>query len=529
MKKRKKFQTEGVCIPSLHYMADTSAAIGRIIDGYIEQGAYFTINRARQYGKTTTLELLYQRLRGTYIVLDISFEAADDCFVSVYTMAQGLIQKVTEALLENEVSDELLQFWKEPVSRELPLADLSAKITGFCRQCKKGVILMVDEVDKSAGHQLFLSFLGLLREKYLKQLAGRDHTFLSVILAGVYDIKNLKLKLHPQEEPKYNSPWSNAAHFTGDLSLSRESIQGMLEEYEQDCHTGMDCKKIAGMIYDYTNGYPFLVSYICKKIDEEISGSSQFPQLSDAWTREGVLAAIKLLVTGPNTLYDDMIKHVSEYHGLYDMLHDILFSGQEYAYHEYEPSMEIGRMFGFLVNRSGVATVANRIFETQLYTWFLANAGRKERIASQQLPDKHQFQHDGELDMDHVMRCFYEYYTALYSREDDSFLEKYGRKIFLMYLSPILNGSGNFYVEDQSRSKRRSDIVIDFHGKQYIVECKIWDGEEYNRRGRKQLREYMDAYQTEKGYLLSFNFNKKKSTGIQTIWCDGKPILEVVV
>ncbi len=67
------------------------------------------------------------------------------------------------------------------------------RITAFCRKSDKAVILTVDEVDKNADNQIFLSFLGMLREKYLKQKSGRDDTFKSVILAGVYDIKNLKL------------------------------------------------------------------------------------------------------------------------------------------------------------------------------------------------------------------------------------------------------------------------------------------------------------------------------------------------
>lgn len=53
---------------------------------------------------------------------------------------------------------------------------------------------MVDEVDKAADNQIFLQLLGLLREKYLRQRVRRDHTFKSVILAGVHDIKNLKMK-----------------------------------------------------------------------------------------------------------------------------------------------------------------------------------------------------------------------------------------------------------------------------------------------------------------------------------------------
>lgn len=89
-----------------------------------------------------------------------------------------------------------------------------------------------DEVDKSSDNQIFLSFLGLLREKYLKCQQGKDVTFHSVILAGVYDIKTLKLKLHPQEESKYNSLWNIADNNQMYMKVSSDRnqfiVSGML-------------------------------------------------------------------------------------------------------------------------------------------------------------------------------------------------------------------------------------------------------------------------------------------------------------
>ena len=58
----KIFNITGPCIPELHYMVDTSKKIKRIVQEYIEKGCYFTINRARQYGKTTTIGLLTREL-----------------------------------------------------------------------------------------------------------------------------------------------------------------------------------------------------------------------------------------------------------------------------------------------------------------------------------------------------------------------------------------------------------------------------------------------------------------------------------
>ena len=53
----------------------------------------------------------------------------------------------------------------------------------------------------------------------MRDKQGMNYTFHSVILAGVYDIKNLKLKLRPDAEKKYNSPWNIAADFNVDMTL----------------------------------------------------------------------------------------------------------------------------------------------------------------------------------------------------------------------------------------------------------------------------------------------------------------------
>ena len=53
----KEFNTTAVCIPSKHYMVDLSERV-KEIKRLVDDGKYFIINRARQYGKTTTITLL---------------------------------------------------------------------------------------------------------------------------------------------------------------------------------------------------------------------------------------------------------------------------------------------------------------------------------------------------------------------------------------------------------------------------------------------------------------------------------------
>ena len=113
--------------------------------------------------------------------------------------------------------------------------------------------------------------------------------------------------------------------------------------------------------------------------------------------------------------------------------------------------------------------------------------------------------------MDLILKRFTQIYETLYdSRRDEKFDEEEGRKKFLFYIKPIINGVGNFYVEARTRNMRRTDLVIDYLGKQYVVEMKVWHGEQYNQEGEEQLADYLDALHLEKGYMLTFNFNKKR-------------------
>ena len=81
---------------------------------------------------------------------------------------------------------------------------------------------MIDEVDSAANNQVFIDFLAQLRAQYLDREFYPG--FQSVILAGVYDIKNLKRKLRPEEGHRYNSPWNIAVDFNIEFSAPVKSV-----------------------------------------------------------------------------------------------------------------------------------------------------------------------------------------------------------------------------------------------------------------------------------------------------------------
>jgi hypothetical protein len=532
----KVFNTTAVCIPKEHYMVNLDERLKKI-KVFVDAGKYFTINRARQYGKTTTLRALYLYLQGEYYVVSMDFQTFGSAEFQTETIfSRSFANSFLRSLKRNPVNktgqlnEAMAQLEKSVASQNdfFALKALFEQLGDICAVSDKPIVLMIDEVDSASNNQVFLDFLAQLRAQYME----RDiyPTFRSVILAGVYDVKNLRGKIRPEDEHRYNSPWNIAADFDISMSFSKNEIAGMLTEYEADYKTGMNVDEMAGLLFDDTSGYPFLVSRLCQLMDEVVCKKETYGSKSAAWTKEGFYEAQRLILAEKNMLFESLSEKLVSYPELNDMLKSLLFTGKPIVFNYYEPSIGVASMFGFVKNKNGMLVVANRIFETWLYNFYLSAADmQKKEIYAASLMDKNQFIVNGCLNMRLILEKFVVHFHDLYGDQNETFLEEEGRKYFLLYLRPIINGTGNYYIEAQTRGQKRTDVIVDYRGHQYVIEMKIWRGQEYNNRGEKQLAGYLDDYHVNKGYMVSFNFNRKKKTGIREIVFNDKVIIEAVV
>lgn len=231
---KKCFNVNGPCYPDENYMVNLDERMIRIKE-LVDKQKYFVINRARQYGKTTTLWALRQYLKEEYNVLSTNFQRMSSAvFYDEHTFSREFANMIVR-IIKNK-KQEISGFAKEDIQalekaaadHRINMADLFYLLSSLCETSRKPVVLIIDEVDSASNNQVFLDFLGLLRSYYLER--KQTAIFHSVILAGVYDIKNLKQKLRPDEVQRYNSPWNIAADFDIDMSFSVKDIEGMLSE-----------------------------------------------------------------------------------------------------------------------------------------------------------------------------------------------------------------------------------------------------------------------------------------------------------
>ena len=390
--------------------------------------------------------------------------------------------------------------------------------------------MIVDEVDSATNNQVFLDFLAQLRSHYLKRAKNPKYrTFQSVILAGVTDVKHLKSRMRPEDQHKVNSPWNIAADFDIDMSLSESGIKGMLDEYEADHQTGMDTAVIAKQIRDYTSGYPYLVSRICYYIDRELV-PGKFSELHEAWTTYGVDEAVRLILAEDNTLFDSMMGKLINYPNLNSQLRRILLRGETIAYIPDDEEQKQLRMYGFIENKHNTVAISNRIFEMRLYAYYIGTSDRNNELKQKASEMKSIFvDEDGWLNIPMIMEHFIREHNRIHRGQTEKFLEEEGRERFITYVSAIINGTGTYDVEPQTRDHRRMDLVIHYLGRRYIIELKIWRGDRYNTEGEKQISGYLDEYGLSTGYMLSFNFNKEKKSGVNRVQVGDRIVFEGVV
>ncbi len=525
----KIFNTDGYCDPQMNYMVDLTGRLQEI-KAMVDAGKYFTINRARQYGKTTLLTALADLLSADYEVVNLDFQTMGSLsFENEPSFASAFSRELLDLVRDfPDGIEEKLTAFAEKTAPVVSLQTLFKTIKMWCNKAKRKIVLIIDEADSAANNQVFLDFLAQLRAYYLKR--RKMPAFHSVILAGVYDIRNIRRKLRPDEAHRENSPWNIASDFLVEMSFSSEDIKGMIEEYEADHHTGMDIWGVSELIYEYTSGYPYLVSRICKLIDEQVSWKDGFPDRTSAWTKEGCLAAVKMLLEENNPLFDSMINKLKEFPELEILIRHQLFRGRPVVYAADNTAIRNARMFGFVKIENGDVQIANRMFETRLYNYFLTQPEvQNSEMYHLAVLNRNQFIRDGQLCMEHILEKFIEYFDDIYGDQEQKFYEEDGRRYFMLFLKPIINGAGNYYIEARTRNQERTDLIIDYQGVQYIVELKVWRGNAYHERGEEQLAAYLDHYHLKKGYMLSFNFNKKKETGLREILLGDKILIEAVV
>lgn len=478
----------------------------------VRYGDYFTINRPRQFGKTTLIKSVKSALDkdNTYVTVYIDFKnIKPDEFLFEETFVIMMWSEITKELSINKAN---IQYFLE----------LSSAIDHLIVSLNKKVVLIIDHLEVQSRLQPFYRFLGLLKRMFDNRFY--QNTFHSVVFCSNQTISELSQQMSSEEYNHNLMPYNIETPFEVRMSFIPEEIVPMLEQYSEAENVKMDVEAIAERLYYHTSGYPFLVSKICKNIVEDVLPNKEN---KTEWTLNDVEESVRILLTENNTNFDDLIKNLENHQDLYDLVFRIVIDGQMITFNPDNATISKGILYG-VFKRNGSIKIHNRVYEQRIYNYMISNT--EVKLETENYNNNYQFKlPNNELNFQKVIEKFQEFLKQEYSGQDQPFLERQWRIIFLAFLRPILNGSGYAFKEVQISEEKRLDVTITYFQHQYIVELKRWYGNAAHERGVEQLNDYLDRQNQTKGYLVIFEHNTTKTWRKERIEYNDKEIFAVWV
>jgi len=483
----REFNTFGPVNPKLHYHVNR-VAVKAAVREKIEKGRYFTLNAARQTGKTTLFREVIAELEaeGGYFGLLLSFETLRGYSTTrFYERLSQLIQTHHLPGLQAEAS--------ETLPTEINLqdhGDFGDWLQDIVSRLKRRGLLIIDEFD-AIGPELAEPMLAVFRDMYLHRNHPTYHPFQSITLVGV---RNIPALLGGSQSPfniadQYEVPYFTAAE-TADLLTQHTAETG--QPFAQE---------VIQAIYRETEGQPFLINRLGQILTQTL-----VLDRAEAIRLPHFERALADLLAENNTHFASITAKAAPHR---EVLLPILFYDQKRTNFR-DPITQELLMYGILrrvrEHDLWLARLANPIYRKMLILTFTPPNGEVTINGS----IRHRYLIEGVLNMDGLLDAFQAMMVEhgirlLRSKKTDRPLEIGGQYLLLSYLTAALDSIGGHVTLESVNSAGELDLLVFYRGARFIIETKVWYGRERFEAGQRQLVSYLEAARLDKGYIVLFS------------------------
>jgi type II secretory pathway predicted ATPase ExeA len=490
----KYFNIAGPCNKQDHYMIEASTRL-QGVEQLIDREQYFVIHAARQSGKTTYLQDLSQRLNaeGTYHVLYCSLESAQGMADSKEGIP-AIIRSIKSYIKYSTLPHTTEFAWDADYGDYNNV--LRTTLIDFCKLLDKPLVIFFDETDCLVENTLIL-FLRQLRSGYNdRSITPFVH---SIALVGMRNIRDYKAKIRPDSQSLGSASPFNIV--TKSLTLQNFTETEIIQLYHQ--HTdvaGQIFKDDAiGLVYEQTQGQPWLVNAIAREVIVEILQSDYTQPITSALVNE----AIQNIILNRPTHIDSLLERLNEER--VRKIIEPMILGESFINQESDDFLYTKDLGLIRVDHAQIRP-SNPIY-SEVIVRKLSSITQCELQQSEypyQIP--RYLTPDGRIDMDFLMRDFQQFW-----RENSQiWINRYDYKeaaphlILMAFLQRVVNGGGQI-IREMAAGSGRLDLCLVYEGRKYPIEIKIRYGEKYLEKGLEQTSRYMDIYGCSEGWLAIFD------------------------
>ena len=502
----REFNIFGPVYSNRHYYLDRQE-VKQQLHNKIEKGRYFTLNAARQMGKTTFLQEIVneQEKHGTYFAVLLDFQALAYFEQPEFYKYMGL----------------MIERWRKHYEPSAPVASNMRDHGDFLEWLRKTTttlgkpgILIIDEFE-AVSPDLFTPLLTQFRSMYLARENPYEYALQSIILTGVHTIASLL--------EGTQSPFNVADQFTVPY-FSFDESKALLEQHTVETGQRFEADTIQG-IYEQSQGQPFLVNRLGKMLTEKIAPMPNTIEPTNEAVEQYTVTATHFeramfrLLNEDNTHFYT-ITSKSKPHRAF--LLPMLFYNQFKTNFREEVTSEL-LMFGVLrviEDQHGFqeARIANPIYQKVLLLTFAPNI---DEVYQPNGTIRYRYLVDGILDFAGLLDSFKAFMTEhgvrlLKSAKTGRPLELSGQYLLLSFLTASLNSiQGSVTIESMSDAGEM-DILAFFKGKRFIIETKVWYGPSHFEAAKTQLTNYLRATGLDTGHLVIFDEKLASNSLVET-------------
>ena len=527
----RRFGTQGPVNPQEHYVVSRSDEIADFIKR-VEEGRYVVIFAPRQTGKTTffrrALDVLVADFGieaeaaspAAYFPIPLNFDVYKNTSVADFyaNLYQDICEEIenlfqrrggtpTEALIQLLADTELTN----PHTLRRFFRRLERLLT------PQKFVFIIDEFD-GIPQAALSDFLHTLRHIYI---AGKPRCPHSVGIIGVKSIAQLNYD-------RSISPFNIQDEFHLP-NFTLEQVQELLEQYTEEVGQAF-VPEVIESIHKQTAGQPVLVNRFAQILTEELQVPKTEPitmgHFSEAHTE---------LLHGQNTNIEHLTTNIRKNPRFESVLMRIMARDEGVDFNMDDDIINELATYGVIKRASdGMCEILNPIYLYRIMRTFkpIINGLEHEYLPSGSHEDFFNYiTPTGRIDIKALLDNFRDFIIRAGFRilqVPDTPQESVGRHLLLAYLDQFIKLIGGFMHIEVPTGRGRMDIIIIHNQEKYIVETKIWRGDNRYQTGKRQLAAYLRSEGVTEGYYVVFDHRQNPESGSPSVTGKGQIETETI-
>ena len=517
------FETRGPVYPEDNYVVARRDELADFIKR-VERGRYIVLFAPRQTGKTsffrnalTTLE----NERDIYFPMHLNFEGYVDSDADAFyrSLCKEICKEIKSVFQKRgkRPSDALNRFLANAqITEPISMREFFENLGNLLEDQR--FVIIIDEFD-SIPRDAIRGFLHSLRQIYL---SGRNRCPHSIGIVGVKSITQLNYdrSISPFNiQDEFNLP-----------NFTLEQVQELLSQYTDEVGQPFTPETI-GAIHKQTAGQPVLVNRFAQILTEELNIPKSEPITMEHFSE----AHIQLLREG-HTNIDHLITNIHKDRRFEALLMKIASYDEGVRFSPYNEHIDELTTYGVIAEGAdGMCEIINPI-----YHYCIMNAFKPivNGLEQEYLPDDNRsgfedyLTPDGYVQMTALLDNFRDFIARVgfkILQVPDTPQEYVGQHLLFAYLEQFVQIVGGAMYLEVRTGRGRMDILILHRNRKYIVETKIWGGDNRYQAGKSQLAAYARSEGAEEGYYVVFDHRNAPEPRVETETIDGLTIRSYVI